>query len=263
MSVSLRLCETPASKITGKIKRMTAALDIADLLLKKPDELSEEETLKVLIARAAVREPEVLIMDHPFTGEDLNERLKYLDVLEKMHQKLKLTMIVLSEDRYIAKNFPGRIVILNNGVIQQIGEASSVFAHPKNLFAASFLTLPQMSTLLGVIRLEGDDYFVELGEQRILVPGKEKLHRHIGKEVLVGIRPETVRLQKDGETYQYTGTAQRVENTVYGEQVTIDNGHFTITAPNDMHVFEGEKIGFTFLGESILLFDKGTERNIL
>lgn len=262
-SLSLRLCETPMNQIAEKINRMAKKLEIEELLLKRPDELSEEQILRVLIGRAAIREPQVLIIDHPFASKEPKRRLGYSDTLQEIHAKLKLTTIMTTEDRYLVKNFSGRVVILNSGYIQQSGEASYIYDHPDSLFVASFLTVPQLSTCSGVLRLENGEYSLEIGQQKIVLTSKkDKLKKYIDKEVLVGIRPQAVQIMEEAGNY-FVGTVEHVENTLYGEMVTITGPDCSVTAPNVMKAFEGEEITFTLSKEQILLFDKETEKIIL
>jgi multiple sugar transport system ATP-binding protein len=263
MSVSLRLCETPSSQIGEKINSIAETLMLKYLLFKKPDELSQEETLKVLLARGVLRNPQVLIVNYPFSNIEVQERLKYLSLLQEIHKKTGLTMILITEDRYVAKKFAGRIVVLNNGFVQQTGEAALVSSRPDNLFVASFLALPRMNICNGTLQFENGMFFIELGGRKVLFRGNEKLKKQINKETVVGIRPQMVQLLEERTEHAFTGTAERVEHTAYGELITINNGDFAVTVPNVLHALEGDKLHYTLSGEQVLLFDKETGKNIL
>ena len=206
MAFGLKLRKTPKDEIKRRVEEAARVLDIEHLLERKPKALSGGQRQRVALGRAIVREPKVFLLDEPLSNLDAKLRAQMRTELSKLHQRLGTTFIYVTHDQTEAMTMGSRIVVMKDGVVQQVDTPQKLYDQPCNEFVAGFLGSPQMNFLNAIIREKDGKYFVEFGKEatkteqevKFTLPiPEEKNYRdclkpYIDKEVVIGIRPEHI-----------------------------------------------------------------------
>ncbi|MBS5926423.1 MAG: sn-glycerol-3-phosphate ABC transporter ATP-binding protein UgpC [Clostridium sp.] len=194
MAFALKLRKVPKSDIDKKVKEAAKILDIEYLLDRKPKALSGGQRQRVALGRAIVREPKVFLMDEPLSNLDAKLRVQMRTEISKLHKRLESTFIYVTHDQTEAMTMGSRIVVMKDGVIQQVDTPQNVHDKPENLFVASFIGSPQMNLIHTSISKEGDNLYVDFKGEKIKISEKNvkalTKGNYVGKEVIMGIRPE-------------------------------------------------------------------------
>ena len=190
MAFGLKLRKFKKAEIKERVDAAAKILGIENLLDRKPKELSGGQRQRVALGRAIVREPQVFLMDEPLSNLDAKLRVQMRAEITKLHQRLQTTIIYVTHDQTEAMTMASRIVVMKDGVIQQVGSPKEVYDTPNNVFVGGFIGSPSMNFISG--RLENGK--LKVGEQEIEIPeGKmDYLRDYLGKEVILGIRPEDI-----------------------------------------------------------------------
>ena len=271
MAFGLKLRKVPKDEIDKMVKEAAKILDLTQLLDRKPKALSGGQRQRVAMGRAIVRNPKVFLMDEPLSNLDAKLRGQMRVEISKLHQRLETTIIYVTHDQTEAMTLGTRIVVMKDGVIQQVDTPQNLYEKPQNLFVAGFMGSPQMNFLDAVVRINGTAVTLEVAGQSIpLPPAKAKKlidGGYNGKTVVMGIRPEDV---YDSE--MFIETAKCVFSStikVYellGAEVFLyfDLGEFPMTARVDprSNARPGDTVRFAFDVEKIHVFDKETEQVI-
>jgi len=194
MAFGLKLRGYPKPEIANRVLEAAEILSIKNLLHRKPRELSGGERQRVALGRAIVRKPIVFLFDEPLSNLDAKLRVQMRTELNKLHLRLQSTMIYVTHDQTEAMTLGNRIAVMNNGVIQQVADPTTIYDKPANKFVAGFMGSPPMNFLTCcVIRKNGRLYFDE-GRFRVKVVDDmvPKLTTCEGREVTVGIRAEDI-----------------------------------------------------------------------
>ncbi|GGP21248.1 ABC transporter ATP-binding protein [Silvimonas iriomotensis] len=200
MAFSLKLSGESKEDIDRRVQRAANILQITHLLERKPKALSGGQRQRVAIGRAIVREPEVFLFDEPLSNLDAALRLNMRVELSKLHNDLKTTMIYVTHDQVEAMTLADRIVVLNAGVIQQVGSPLELYEHPSNLFVAGFLGSPKMNLLEAqLVSVEAQAAVVRLPKGITVRAAVDANAGRVGDKVTLGIRPEHVQLKLEGE----------------------------------------------------------------
>ncbi|ARU59899.1 glycerol-3-phosphate ABC transporter ATP-binding protein [Tumebacillus avium] len=196
MAFGLKLRKVPKAEIDARVRDAAKILDIEHLLNRKPAALSGGQRQRVALGRAIVREPQVFLMDEPLSNLDAKLRVQMRAEIAKLHQRLQTTVIYVTHDQTEAMTMGTRIVVMKDGIIQQVGTPQEIYNRPDNMFVASFIGSPAMNFLNGTLEEEGDALHfrteglsVRLPEQRISLLREAGV---IGKSVVLGIRPENL-----------------------------------------------------------------------
>ncbi len=196
MAFALKLRKTPKAEIDKKVREAAKILDIDHLLDRKPKALSGGQRQRVAMGRAIVRSPKVFLMDEPLSNLDAKLRVQMRSEISKLHQRLQTTFIYVTHDQTEAMTLGTRIVVLKDGVIQQVDTPQNLYNKPQNLFVAGFIGSPQMNFIDATVVKENDGVAVSFGKYTIKLPeNKTKAlidGGYVGKEVIIGIRPEDV-----------------------------------------------------------------------
>jgi multiple sugar transport system ATP-binding protein len=193
LAYSLRLRHQSKTEIALRIDKVTAMLGIAALLERYPRQLSGGQQQRVALGRAIVRQPQVFLMDEPLSNLDAKLRVATRAELILLHQKLQTTTVYVTHDQVEAMTMGSRIVVMKDGVVQQVGKPLEIYWQPANQFVASFIGSPPMQFLQGtLIRNGGELVFVGKGFQYKL--GTVVLETALFGEMLLGIRPEHLAL---------------------------------------------------------------------
>ena len=271
MAFGLKLRKVPKDQIDKAVREAARILDLEKLLDRKPKALSGGQRQRVAMGRAIVRNPKVFLMDEPLSNLDAKLRVQMRIEISKIHQRLGATIIYVTHDQTEAMTLGTRIVVMKDGVVQQVDTPQNLYQKPGNLFVAGFMGSPQMNFLDAVVRINGTAVTLEVAGQSIpLPPAKAKKlidGGYNGKTVVMGIRPEDV---YDSE--MFIETAKCVFSStikVYellGAEVFLyfDLGEFPMTARVDprSNARPGDTVRFAFDVEKIHVFDKETEQVI-
>ena len=192
--------KTPKPEIDARIRRAAEILQISELLERRPSQLSGGQSQRVAIGRAIVKEPQAFLFDEPLSNLDAELRVKMRSEIVSLHRRLKSTMIYVTHDQVEAMTMADTIVVLREGVVEQVGTPIELYARPRNQFVAGFLGTPQMNMLKAKVRLatgNGMSFSVDCGRGAIdaAVDGKRSLPN---ADCTVGIRPEHLALSDSG-----------------------------------------------------------------
>jgi multiple sugar transport system ATP-binding protein len=190
IAFGLQMRKVDAKLIQERVKTVARSLSLEHLLERKPKQLSGGQQQRVALGRAIAREPQVFLLDEPLSNLDAQLRDDTRAELKQLHQELGITTVYVTHDQVEAMTLADKIVVLNRGRIQQIGDPQSIYAHPANQMVATFLGSPPMNILPAKYTNDGFD----VGEQFIQVPTsvKEKLQLRPGQSFDLGIRPEHI-----------------------------------------------------------------------
>ncbi len=194
MSFALRLRRFPKSEIDIRVKESAEILGIKELLNRRPRELSGGQRQRVAVGRAIVRKPMVFLFDEPLSNLDAKMRVQMRTELNKLHIRLQSTMIYVTHDQTEAMTMGNRIVVMKDGVIQQVADPITLYDKPINKFVAGFIGSPPMNFIKGnIIRKNGKFFFTENSfKVKVVEDMYDKLSLYEGKEVVFGIRPEDI-----------------------------------------------------------------------
>ncbi|MBP6368825.1 MAG: sn-glycerol-3-phosphate ABC transporter ATP-binding protein UgpC [Burkholderiales bacterium] len=187
MSFALMLAKTPKDEIARKVDRAAEILGLGVLLDRYPRQLSGGQRQRVAMGRAIVRDPQVFLFDEPLSNLDAKLRVAMRTEIRELHQRLKTTSIYVTHDQIEAMTMADKIVVMRDGIVEQIGAPLELYDHPANTFVAGFIGSPAMNMLAGVAR--GPSVSLASGTS---VPAP--LAAGDGREVLYGIRPEHLAL---------------------------------------------------------------------
>lgn len=194
MSFALRLRRFPKTEINERVKEAAEILGIAKLLNRRPRELSGGQRQRVAVGRAIVRKPMVFLFDEPLSNLDAKMRVQMRTELNKLHIKLQSTMIYVTHDQTEAMTMGDRIVVMKDGLIQQVADPITLYDKPVNKFVAGFIGSPPMNFVNGrIIKKDSKFYFTENGfKVKVVEDMHPKIAPYEGKEIIFGIRPEDI-----------------------------------------------------------------------
>ena len=194
MSFGLKMEKIPKNEIHDKVKSAAATLQIEDLLERKPKQLSGGQRQRVAIGRAITRNPKVFLFDEPLSNLDAALRSEMRVEISKLHKKLKSNIIYVTHDQIEAMTLADRIVVLNNGIIEQFGTPNDIYSDPNNIFVAEFIGSPKMN----IIKINKDQIInsntIELFKNKMTFENFE-----FKDEIYLGVRPENISINDDNE----------------------------------------------------------------
>src|SRR3982751_1865466 len=195
MSFGLKLKKTPKDEIDRRVKQAAQILDITELLDRKPKQLSGGQRQRVAMGRAIVRDPKVFLFDEPLSNLDAKLRVQMRTEIKKVHQTVKTTTVYVTHDQVEAMTLADRVVVMNAGIIEQVGTPQELYHNPATRFVAGFIGSPAMNFLPA--RVTGNDgtLAVQLADGQSLAIPEQRRARYApmpGKEVLLGRRPEHI-----------------------------------------------------------------------
>ena len=194
MAFGLKLRKVPKEEIKRKVEEAARILDITHLLDRKPKALSGGQKQRVALGRAIVRDPKVFLLDEPLSNLDAKLRAAMRTELTKIHQKLGTTFIYVTHDQVEAMTMASRIVVMKDGLIQQVDTPQNLYDKPVNIFVAGFIGTPQMNFINATIQKKGGELYLEFAGNSLKIPADkcEKLADYVEKEVIAGLRPECI-----------------------------------------------------------------------
>src|SRR5215217_4287067 len=201
MSFGLRLKHYPKPEIEKRVQEAARILDITDLLDRKPRQLSGGQRQRVAMGRAIVRNPKVFLFDEPLSNLDAKLRVQMRTEIKKVHQKVTTTTVYVTHDQVEAMTLADRVVVMNGGLIEQIGSPNDVYHHPKTRFVAGFIGSPAMNFIPCRLVEKDGGLAVQLSDRLSLPIPESRVARYrpyTGQELIFGLRPEHI-IEKRGE----------------------------------------------------------------
>jgi multiple sugar transport system ATP-binding protein len=195
MSFGLRLKRYPKDEIKRRVQEAARILDITELLDRKPRQLSGGQRQRVAMGRAIVRNPKVFLFDEPLSNLDAKLRVQMRTEIKRVHQKVKTTTVYVTHDQVEAMTLADRVVVMNGGIIEQIGTPQDLYHSPRTRFVAGFIGSPAMNFIPCRLEQNGTGLRVRLSDQLNLpVPDSraERYRGHAGKPLIFGLRPEHI-----------------------------------------------------------------------
>ena len=269
MAFGLKLRKTPKDQIDKLVKDAAKILDLEHLLDRKPKALSGGQRQRVAMGRAIVRNPKVFLMDEPLSNLDAKLRVQMRTEIAKIHQRLQTTIIYVTHDQTEAMTLGTRIVVMKDGVVQQVDTPNNLYNKPCNLFVAGFMGSPQMNFIDAKVEKKDNRASLTFGEFTIVVPEAQSQALieggYVGKTVVMGIRPEDIHdeeifIEASKETmfkaqiklYELLGAEVYLYFDVAGNACTARVNPRTTARP-------GDTVSFAMDASRLHIFDKETE----
>ena len=269
MAFGLKLRKVPKDQIKKQVTEAAKILDLEKLLDRKPKALSGGQRQRVAMGRAIVRDPKVFLMDEPLSNLDAKLRVQMRTEISKLHERLKATIIYVTHDQTEAMTLGTRIVVMKDGVVQQVDTPQNLYNDPCNAFVAGFIGSPQMNMLDVKIKVEGEDVYALIGDHKLKIPASKSKAvidgGYDGKTVIMGVRPENVNdsqmmveVSKDSVIEAKINVYELLGAEVY---LYFDLEGFPMTARVDPRTTArtGDSVKFALDMEKVHLFDKETE----
>ena len=192
MAFGLKIRKYPKAEIDKRVHDAAGILDIEELLERKPKALSGGQRQRVAVGRAIVRKPKVFLFDEPLSNLDAKLRVQMRAEISALHNRLQATMIYVTHDQVEAMTMGDKIVVMKDGLIQQIGDPLHLYNYPVNRFVAGFIGSPPMNFFVVKIVEDGGKLYADEGNFRVELTGKhrEDMQSYVGKESIFGVRPE-------------------------------------------------------------------------
>src|ERR1700744_122445 len=192
MSFALKLRKTPQAEVDARVRRAAEILDVTPYLSRFPKQLSGGQRQRVAMGRAIVRDPKVFLFDEPLSNLDAKLRVQMRTEIKRVHQMVKTTTIYVTHDQIEAMTLADRVVVMNNGVIEQIASPQDLYHHPRTKFVAGFIGSPAMNFLRCRVEQNGVGMRVRLSDNVSLPIPEAKsgpCKSVVGKELIFGLRP--------------------------------------------------------------------------
>jgi multiple sugar transport system ATP-binding protein len=269
MAFGLKLRKYPKLEIDKRVKEAAEILDIESLLERRPRELSGGQMQRVALGRAIVRNCKVYLLDEPLSNLDAKLRVEMRAELNRLHSRLKSTMIYVTHDQTEAMTLGDRIVIMLAGTIQQVATPIEIYDNPENKFVGSFIGTPPMNFLEGRLVKAGTALAFQIGPHQIQLSDVlcKMLADQDGREVCFGIRPENVSdttynkisgqpgIPANVEVIERLGNEMVVHTTVEGQKLILrEDAHYSAEVNQTINLHLNVK--------RVHIFDRTTEKNL-
>ena len=273
MSFGLKLNKVPKEKIKRLVEEAARILDITHLLDRKPKALSGGQKQRVALGRAIVREPKVFLLDEPLSNLDAKLRAAMRTELTKLHKRVGTTFVYVTHDQVEAMTMATRIVVMKDGLIQQVDTPQNLYDSPCNQFVAGFIGTPQMNFMEGKLEKKGEDTYFTFEGTSVKLPAEKAndpaLKDYIGKEVVAGLRPECIHddanslsLYSDAVVETDVDVTELMGAEIY-LYLIIGETKLTARVSSRSTTRAGDKIKVAFDVSRLHIFDKDTERCIV
>ena len=269
MAFGLELRKIPRDEIDRRVREAAKILDIEHLLKRKPRALSGGQRQRVALGRAMVRSPSVFLLDEPLSNLDAKLRTAMRTEIKKLHQRLGTTFIYVTHDQTEAMTMGDRIVVMKDGVVQQVDTPQNLYSRPFNKFVAGFIGSPQMNFLEATVKVRGERIFLALKKNELDVTeafrNVKSVIEYKDKPVTVGIRPEdlTVCKTKNSENDTITAALDVYEHMGSETYLYLDYAGEKIIARVQSEISESENVCLYVKKDKIHLFDPNTTVSIL
>ena len=255
---ALKMRGMPRAQVARRVHNIACLLQIEELLERRPSQLSGGQQQRVAIGRALVREPAVFLLDEPLSNLDAKLRVEMRDELRRLHEKTRTTTVYVTHDQTEAMTLATRIAVLKQGRLQQCGSPLSLYAHPVNMFVASFVGTPTMKFINGTVRLTnaGPVFASACGPRLPLTYLPHSVLTEAGADLVLGIRPEHVTLVSADTPDCVEGRITRREHTGPDIYLTVaTSGHEIIARiPASDSFLSDDKIALRVDGSAVSIF---------
>ncbi len=251
MAFSMKIRKAKAAEIEARVAKAAGILGLAQLLDRYPRQLSGGQRQRVAMGRAIVRDPQVFLFDEPLSNLDAKLRVAMRTEIKELHQRLKTTTIYVTHDQIEAMTMADKIVVMHDGVIEQVGAPLALYDRPDNLFVAGFIGSPAMNFIPGKVRVNGSLSFV--AESGLVIPIESAPSGTEGRALILGVRPEHFSLSRDGmeaevvvveptgsETLLALRAGGQDLTCVLRERVSERPGESLFLRPNLVHFFDAQ-----------------------
>ena len=253
MGFALQMRKTARTEIEARVKRAAEILDLIPLLHRFPKQLSGGQRQRVAMGRAIVRDPAVFLFDEPLSNLDAKLRVQMRAEIKELHQRLRTTIVYVTHDQVEAMTMADRIVVMNNGIVEQVGTPLELYDHPDNMFVAAFIGSPSMNLLKGTIRAGTKSRFETING--VHLPLGKTAKSMDGKTAYYGVRPEHLSLGKGGaaahvtvvepmgsETQLFAKMGEQKIVGLFRDRLTAKPGDQLSIIPNvnSVHLFDAE-----------------------
>ncbi len=268
MAFGLKMRKFPKVEIEKRVKQAAALLGIQELLQRKPRQLSGGQRQRVAVGRAIVRHPQVFLFDEPLSNLDAKLRVQMRVELKRLHERLETTAIYVTHDQVEAMTLGDRVVVMKDGVVQQVGEPLEVYSKPRNKFVAGFIGSPAMNFLETTISETDGSLYAQAPGLKARVPADRvsRLARYKGKPVTLGIRPEDLREAAGGDPRDIAFDAVVEVVEPLGSEILLDTrvGNQAVVARVDptVRTKPHDTIRLAFIPDRIHFFDNETDEAI-
>lgn len=259
MAFSMKLRKAPKQEIDERVRRAAAILGLGPLLERFPRQLSGGQRQRVAMGRAIVRDPQVFLFDEPLSNLDAKLRVQMRTEIKELHQRLKTTTVYVTHDQIEAMTMADKIVVMHDGIVEQVGSPLELYDRPANQFVAGFIGSPAMNFLKGKIAVNGSASFE--GPNGVKLPlGAAAPASSDGRPAIYGIRPEHFTIADDGAEAEIvvvepTGSETQVFAKLGGEEV--------VAIFRERHQFNpGDKIRLKPDQRVVHLFDDATGQRL-
>jgi multiple sugar transport system ATP-binding protein len=255
-------------EIRKRVQEAADILGIQPLLQRKPRQLSGGQRQRVALGRAIVRHPALFLFDEPLSNLDAKLRVQMRVELKRLHERLETTAIYVTHDQVEAMTLGDRVVVMKDGVVQQVGEPMALYSRPANKFVAGFIGSPAMNFAEVTISETGGALWAEAAGIRVKVPpaSTEAMRPHAGKRATLGVRPEALRLANGSDPVEYVfdATVDVVEPLGSEILLNISAGPHALVARVDpsVSVKMHERVRLAFNPDRLHFFDHATESAI-
>jgi multiple sugar transport system ATP-binding protein len=268
MAFGLKMRKFEKSEIQTRIKRAAEILGIGELLQRKPRQLSGGQRQRVALGRAIVRDPKVFLFDEPLSNLDAKLRVQMRVELKKLHERLGTTAIYVTHDQVEAMTLGDRVVVMKDGVVQQVGEPLELYNNPANRFVAGFIGSPAMNFAEVTLARDSGRLWAMAPGLRIGVPDPiaSRANGRDGAKATIGIRPEDIHVAgpADGPEYCVDAEIEVVEQL--GSEILLDtrvgDNAFVASVDPGLHMRVHDRLKLAFNPARMHLFDAETETAI-
>ena len=267
LTFSLRMAKMPAAEIAKRVDETVGILKIDGILEKMPEELSAADTYRVLLGRALMRHPGILLLDRTIAEADPDVQELMRKEFANINRELGITVIYATDNQKTAMALGTRMIVMNEGEICQEDSAQNIYDHPESLFVAGFFGTPRMDLSIAKVLEENGNIILKFASGKIRLSGEkaEQLKKldYVGKEVFTGVRPEKIVPAKDGKG-EITGDilgSEEIEDATY-IRFHVGENEFLAKASDGEKPSE-KKMSFAVSGDDVYLFDKETEKIIV
>ena len=268
MGFSLKLRKAPKEEITARVDRAAQILGLSKLLDRYPRQLSGGQRQRVAMGRAIVRDPQVFLFDEPLSNLDAKLRVQMRTEIKELHQRLGTTTVYVTHDQIEAMTMADKIVVMHDGIVEQIGAPLDLYDRPENQFVAGFIGSPAMNFVKGKVRLGADPRLVT--DSGVEVPLPDAAGLTDGQGVIYGLRPEHIRLDPAGVPARVVVTEPTGSEILVVARLGGGDGPVPEIGAQEINCLFRERLSFT-PGETIRiapqdglthLFDEATGRRL-
>ena len=263
MAYGLRNRRTPKDEIERRVREAAKILELDHLLERRPNQLSGGQRQRVAMGRAIVREPSVFLFDEPLSNLDAKLRVQMRIEIKRLHANLGITSIYVTHDQVEAMTLGDRLMVLNEGHVEQIGTPIELYERPDTLFVAGFIGAPTMNFINGTVA--ADAASIELSGAATLNFGNQPITAHAGRPVTVGIRPEHVAPANGAGPIAeliVTVVEKLGADTIVHGHVGDDQTDLTVRLDGVQHISAGDRMPVVTDASRIHLFDPESGRRL-